>query len=103
MPPPQRLVDARRAGGRNRGEPAILWDVTPRLSVTSRSSLSFATRRVVIAEDVRTVLNRAVTRCGGRILRALHVQWMLDGEEIGDPVGAFGETLSADVELLIGR
>jgi cell division ATPase FtsA len=71
--------------------------------VTSRSSLSFATRRIVIPEDVRTVLNRAVPRCGDRILRALHVQWMLDGEEIGDPVGSFGETLSADVELLLAR
>ena len=103
MPPLQRRAADRRAGGRNRGKPAILWAVTPRLSVTSRSSLSFATRRVVIAEDVRTVLNRAVHRCGGRILRALDVQWMLDGEEIGDPVGAFGETLSADVELLVER
>lgn len=52
---------------------------------------------------MRTVLNRAVPRCGGRILRAQHVQWMLDGEEIDDPVGTFGETLSADVELLVER
>lgn len=69
----------------------------------SRSSLSFATRRVVLAEDVRTLLDPAVPRCDGRILRALHLQWMLDGQEIGDLVGAFGETLSADVELLVER
>jgi hypothetical protein len=52
---------------------------------------------------VRTLLDRAVPRCGGRIFRAQHARWMLDGEEIGDPVGAFGETLSADVELLVER
>ena len=31
------------------------------------------------------------------------VQWMLDGEEIDEPVGAFGEILSADLEVLVER
>jgi hypothetical protein len=52
---------------------------------------------------MHNVLDRAVPKVDGRILRAVHVQWMLDGQEVGDPVGAFGETLSADVELLVER
>jgi cell division ATPase FtsA len=68
-----------------------------------RSALSFAVPRTVTAEDMDKVLERAVPRYEGRILRALVFRWMLDGEEIVEPVGSFGEILSADVEVLIER
>ena len=68
-----------------------------------RSALSFASPRRVTAEDVDKVVQRAIPRYEGRILRALVFRWMLDSEEIDEPVGAFGEVLSADVEVLIER
>jgi len=74
-----------------------------RESVPTRSSLTFAAPRTVTAEDVEAVLARAVPRCEGRSLSAMVVQWMLDGEKIDEPVGAFGETLSADLEVLVER
>ena len=72
-------------------------------SVTMRSALSFAVPRTVTAEDMDKVLDRALPVYEGRILRALVFRWMLDGEETDEPVGVFGEVLSADVEVLIER
>ena len=71
--------------------------------LTTRSALSFAGPRAVTEEDVGAVLARAVPWCEGRSLSAMVVQWTLDGEEIDEPVGAFGETLSAVLEVLIQR
>jgi hypothetical protein len=51
-------------------------------SVRTRSALSFAVPRTVTAEDMNKVIERAVPRYEGPILRALVFRWMLGGEEI---------------------